>query len=381
LVLCGFLAARQRLLPEQAVPGLNAFVLYFALPCMLFRFGAQSPLLQLLNPTVLGVYLVVAVLLVLFALAMTLSNTLGLKDAALGALVATFPNSGFMGLPLLVALLGVSAAGTVISAVMADMVVTSSLCLALASLQGRQGRAPWVAARAALQRALSNPLAWAIALGGGMGALGYRLLGPADVVVRMLAEAASPVALFTVGAMLYRAPERQDEHRTTVPSYTPSGFPLTSPASQVDEADHASVSAPGWLPTQPTGQASTLVQPLNTKLSRSYADQYAQKFQRQRLASHTVPIAVAATVKLMLHPLAVLVLGASARALGAPLSAFQLTVLTLVAALPSASNVSMLAEREGADTRYVARIILVTTALGVVTFTLLAWAMHVKPAG
>lgn len=380
LVLCGFLAARQRLLPEHAVPGLNAFVLSFALPCMLFRFGAQTPLLELLNPTVLGVYLVVAVLLVLFTLAMTLSNTLGLKDASLGALVAAFPNSGFMGLPLLVGLLGVPAAGTVISAVMADMVVTSSLCLALASLQGSKGQGAWAGARAALRRVLGNPLAWAIVLGGGMGALGYRLLGPADVVVRMLAEAASPVALFTVGAMLYRAPDPV-EHRTTVPSYTPSGFALTSPASQVEEASHASVSAPGWLPTQPAGQASTLVQPLNTKLSRQYAHQYAQKFQHRRLAAHSAPIAVTVAVKLLLHPLAVLVLGASARALGAPLSAFQLTVLTLVAALPSANNVSMLAEREGADTRYIARIILITTVLGVFSFTLLAWAMHVKPAG
>jgi malonate transporter and related proteins len=33
------LAAPLQVLPESAIPGLNAFVLYFALPCMLFRFG------------------------------------------------------------------------------------------------------------------------------------------------------------------------------------------------------------------------------------------------------------------------------------------------------------------------------------------------------
>ena len=42
LVLCGYLAARQKVLPESAIPGLNGFVLYFALPCMLFRFGAST---------------------------------------------------------------------------------------------------------------------------------------------------------------------------------------------------------------------------------------------------------------------------------------------------------------------------------------------------
>ena len=41
LVLCGYLAARKRLLPLEAVTGLNRFVLFFALPCMLYRFGAR----------------------------------------------------------------------------------------------------------------------------------------------------------------------------------------------------------------------------------------------------------------------------------------------------------------------------------------------------
>jgi len=53
IVLCGYLAARQHVLPESAIPGLNAFVLYFALPCMLFRFGMNTPIFDLLNPVVL----------------------------------------------------------------------------------------------------------------------------------------------------------------------------------------------------------------------------------------------------------------------------------------------------------------------------------------
>ena len=45
------------MLPESAIPGLNAFVLYFALPCMLFRFGLNTPIGEVLNPVVLAVYL------------------------------------------------------------------------------------------------------------------------------------------------------------------------------------------------------------------------------------------------------------------------------------------------------------------------------------
>ena len=44
-------------------------------------------------------------------------------------------------------------------------------------------------------------------------------------------------------------------------------------------------------------------------------------------------------------------------------------MITLAAALPGASNVSMLTERFGADTGRVARIILLTTAAAFLTFS------------
>lgn len=42
LVLCGDAAVRRGMLPQLAIPGLNGFVLCFALPCMRFRFGAGT---------------------------------------------------------------------------------------------------------------------------------------------------------------------------------------------------------------------------------------------------------------------------------------------------------------------------------------------------
>ena len=57
LVLAGFVAIQRRMLPLEAIPGLNGFVLYFALPCMLYRFGASSPISQLLDPTLFLAYL------------------------------------------------------------------------------------------------------------------------------------------------------------------------------------------------------------------------------------------------------------------------------------------------------------------------------------
>ena len=55
---------------------------------------------------------------------------------------------------------------------------------------------------------------------------------------------------------------------------------------------------------------------------------------------------------------------------------FGLMILTLTAALPSASNVSLLAERYGADNGRVTRIIMASTMLAFVSFSVIAWAFE-----
>ena len=300
LVLCGYLAARARFLPESAIPGLNGFVLFFALPCMLFRFGASLPVWQLLDPAVLAVYAASMLVIVFGTVAVTRSVRVRMKDAAFGALSAAFPNSGFMGLPLLAALLGPQAAGPVISTLLVDQLATSSLCIAMAQADDHAGSLLADTARS-LRSALSNPLPWAIALGMAASFAQFALPGPIDTVVKMLADAATPVALFTIGTVLWRAGAHV--HSRTPPA---------------------------------------LFMPL-------------------------------VLIKLLVHPFVVLGLGAAATALGAPLSPFTLSVLVLVAALPSASSVSLLAERYGADNGRIARAIVTSTVLAFVTFTLIAW--------
>ena len=81
-------------------------MLFFATPCLLFRFGASTPLAQLLDPSLFLVYLACALLMVGFVVAISMNRRMGWNDAAFGALVATCPNTGFMGVPLLVANIG-----------------------------------------------------------------------------------------------------------------------------------------------------------------------------------------------------------------------------------------------------------------------------------
>jgi malonate transporter and related proteins len=301
LVLAGYVAARRRMLPFEAIAGLNTFVLFFALPCMLYRFGASTPIAQLLDPTALGVWLLCALLVVAGTVKFSMNQRIRWNDASFGALVAAFPNTGFMGVYLLVALLGAGAAGPAILTILIDLVVTSSLCIALSRLDGADEHGASAAAKKALKGVALNPLPWSILLGGLSSALGWKPVAPVMNTIGMLADAASPVALFTIGAVLARSQfvAAQGEH--------------------------------GPLPVR-----------------------------------DFVPVAL---VKLFAHPLLVWAVGTGARAVGVPLDAFTLHVMVLVAALPSASNVTLLAERFGADTGRIARIILLTTAAAFLTFS------------
>jgi predicted permease len=297
LVLCGFLAARLSLLPVSAITGLNAFVLYFALPCMLFRFGIDTPLAQLLDIRLALLYLLCALLVVSLAVLLSRSRGLSWNDSAFGALVATFPNTGFM---------GVQAAGPAIVTILVDLVLISSLCIALSRLDSADLHGAERAAGQALKGVLSNPMPWAVLLGAVASGLAVEPIPPIMKTIGLLADAASPVALFTIGAVLAR--------------------------SQMASAGRAVL---------PSGEEAAVV-----------------------------------LIKLVVHPALVAGLGALAIASGFNLSVFSVTVATLVAALPSASNVSLLSERFGANTARIARIILWSTTLAFLSFSLVvAWLL------
>ena len=303
LVLIGFLAARTRVLPLEAVPGMNGFVLYFALTALLFQLGARTPVAELLDPAVLGVWLLAGVAVMVLAAATARRRGVGWLDSSFGALIAALPNSGFMGVPLLTALLGAAANGPIIASLLVDIVVIQSLAVAFSHRGHGEPQGALRELRNAVKRMAKNPLPWAIVLGALWGGLGWSLPGPVDTTVTMLADAASPVALFTIGAVLARE--------------------QMVPSSDVPRGGLRGLRDVPWL----------------------------------------------AALKLLAHPLLVWGIGLGAIAVGMPLTSTALVVLVLTAALPSAANAAVLAERYGADTGRITRVILLSTVVSFVTFT------------
>lgn len=305
LVLMGYVAARVGMVPLSAIPGLNSFVLYFALPCMLFEFGAKTPFEKLVDPRVALVYVSTGLVLVGLAVWGARRRGLSLKDGAFGAITAAFPNAGFIGVPLLVTLLGPEAAGPVILMIAIDMIIISSGCLALAESDHEGGA--WTTLKTSLKAIVRNPMPIAIVAGAVSSLMGVYLYGPLEKLVGLLSNAASPVALFTIGAVLWRS------------------------AVYAQRAD----------------------------------------FQHQ-------PYLDVVVLKLAVHPLLIWVFALALATVGYGPDPAALVVMVLCAALPSASNVSLLAERFGADNSRIARIILVTTVVSFISFSLFAWLLGVQ---
>lgn len=334
----GYLAARTRLLPMVSVGGLNTFVLFFALPAMLFQFAAGTPVGEVLNPILLGLWFLAGLLVMAGAIVTGLRQGRGWLDAAFGGLVAVTPNSGFMGLPLIIALRGEGASAPLVATLLVDIVIMQSVALALTQ-QGQRGPVG-EKVRTTVKRVASNPLPWAIVLGALWGATGWSLFGPLDAVLTMLASASTPVALFTIGAVLARtaAPATHAGSRTRTSSH--------APAERTTEPD-GNVAGPDEMSAGPDGAATS-----RTK--------------------DTLDIGWLTALKLLIHPALVWGLGSLAMAAGLPLHPGALIVLILAAALPAAANAAMLAERLGAQSGRIAAVILVSTVLGFGTFTAVA---------
>jgi predicted permease len=205
LIFFGYLAARRGWVPVEAVPAFNGFLLYFAVPCMLFRFAASTPFAAIVNGPYFLAWAASGVAVVV-AVALTARHFFGvsMRDSAFLGLVGGVTNAGYLGVPLLVALMGHAAAAPAILAIVADLLVVASVGLALAESQGATRRGWRDDVKDALVRLVLNPFVIAMALGAAFSGFGWQLVTPFAEIVKLLADAAGPCALFAIGLALVR---------------------------------------------------------------------------------------------------------------------------------------------------------------------------------
>lgn len=208
LIGTGWLAGRLRFFTADATAWLTRFVFHFALSAMLFRFAATLDLAALFDLRFVLAYL--AGSLAVWALGFAAARRRGVPtpEAAMEAHTGMTGNTGFLGVPMLVVLLGESAIGPVLMVLTLDMIVFSTLITLIVAGAGHGRMSP--AVLFALVRGIfANPMILSMAAGLAWAAARLPLPGPAAEYLALLGAAATPGALFAIGASLAHRPARR----------------------------------------------------------------------------------------------------------------------------------------------------------------------------
>lgn len=206
VIACGYAGAR--LIGEEGQRGINNLVLYFALPVLLFSMMAGSDIAAHFQPDYVTAY--IAVSLSLFAATFLLvmaAYRYRRREAAVLAMGSVYSNIGYMGIPMVVVLLGSPASVPLVLSLIIDVAVIVPLASAIVESDrpGREGGLVHGALNA-LRGVLTNPLIAAAALGAAWSLAELPMPTFLGGFLDLLGAAAAPCALFALGCGLYGKP-------------------------------------------------------------------------------------------------------------------------------------------------------------------------------
>jgi predicted permease len=186
-------------LTEASFVGLNTFVYYFALPALFLVRMAEAPIAQLFDWRLPAAYLTGGLTVFLVGMGLTRA-CFGHRLAVMGlaGLAAAYPNVGYMGLPLMITAFGEAAAVPAMLVLMADVLVTFSVGVAVTEA----GLGSGTVARTVALGLGRNPVVLSILVGAAVALARLPLHASLDAFLELLGGAALPCALFALGASL-----------------------------------------------------------------------------------------------------------------------------------------------------------------------------------
>lgn len=197
----GYWAGRTRFFTAEATAYLTKFVFFFALSAMLFRFAATLPFAQIFDPRLMLGYLIGTAAVYACGTIVARIRGMDMATSAVEAQCAAIGNVGFLGLPMLAMLFGEAAIGPVMLVLTVDLVVFSSLIVILINA-GRGSGLGLKTLRLVILGLLKNPMIVSISLGLAWSALTIPVPEPMNDFLTILGGAATPGALFAIGASL-----------------------------------------------------------------------------------------------------------------------------------------------------------------------------------
>ena len=203
LIGLGYLLGRTGLFAPDQFRTMGKLVINVALPALVFRSLANSPVAQVLNPRFIGAYALGSLAMLALGIAIGLFlRRRSLTISAIRSLGMSNSNSAFVGYPVALQILGPPAGVALALCAVVENLIIIPTALAVCEI-GRGSGGHW---RATLGRTLLSlarqPLIAAIILGAVVAATGLHLPQPVAKAVEMIAGASAPVALLVIGGAL-----------------------------------------------------------------------------------------------------------------------------------------------------------------------------------
>ena len=201
LIGLGYSAAIIRFFSAEATAYLTKFVFYFALSAMLFRFSSDLSLSELYDPEFIFAYLSASLIIYFLATSVAIFRKKVPSEAAVEAQCSVIGNVGFLGIPMLAILLGPESVGFIMIILAIDLIVFGSL-IVLIIVASKDKKLDLFLFYRVLLGLMKNPMIVSIICGLLWSASGWSIPGPINDFIVMLGSAATPGALFAIGASL-----------------------------------------------------------------------------------------------------------------------------------------------------------------------------------
>ena len=211
LIFAGFVCRKLGLLGTSAESELNRFVVWLALPALLFDIMAHATWHQLYQPAFVATFALSCAGVFVLILAVRLLSGRHLADASVDAIAGSYPNTGYIGFPLcLIAFGPVSQTPTTIATILVACVLFA-IAIVLIEVGLQTERAPHRLALKVVGSLARNPLIVSPIVGVLVASAHVTLPQSAETFLKLLGGAASPCALVSLGLFLAEKRETQTE--------------------------------------------------------------------------------------------------------------------------------------------------------------------------
>ena len=201
IIALGYGAGRTGFFNEDATKYLTKFVFFFALSAMIFRFATNIELSEVWDARLIAAYLWGTAFVYGIATIVGFLRNLNVATNAIEAQCAVIGNIGFLGLPMLTLILGEAAVGPIMMMLAVDLIIFSSLVVILVT-GSQDGQMSIRILKTVGLGLVKNPMIVAMTLGLLCSGFDLTIPVPLNEFLAILGGAATPGALFAIGASL-----------------------------------------------------------------------------------------------------------------------------------------------------------------------------------